>query len=58
MKQVWAKAGDEPGLWELLADPIVLSLMRADNITRRDVLTASVHVLDRHARPEDVAQLA
>ena len=58
MKQSWAKAGDEPRLWDLLADPIVMSLMRADHITRRDVLLASVPSLDRPVEPEDVAQVA
>jgi hypothetical protein len=40
-KEYWVKSGIEPGLWETLADPIVISLMNADRITRKDVLTAS-----------------
>ena len=40
-KEHWAKSGIEPGLWETLADPIVVSLMTADRITRKDVLTAT-----------------
>lgn len=46
-KQCWTNAGIEPGLWEVLADPIVMSLMKADRITRRDVLCASALLLDR-----------
>ncbi len=45
-KQCWASAGVEPGLWEALADPIVMSLMKADRITRREVLTASARLID------------
>jgi len=41
-KEYWAKSGIEPGLWETLADPIVISLMTADRITRKDVLTATM----------------
>ncbi len=39
-KERWSKAGTEPTLWEVLAEPIVLSLMRADRVHRRDVLAA------------------
>ena len=45
-KQCWTKAGVEPGLWEVLADPIVMSLMKADRITRREVLSASARLMD------------
>jgi hypothetical protein len=58
VKQRWAKAGVEPGLWEVLADPIVMSLMKADRITRREVLTASERVLDRPSTAEDEELLA
>ena len=36
----WSKAGSEPTLWEVLADPIVMILMKADRIARKDVLAA------------------
>jgi hypothetical protein len=39
-RERWAKAGVEPALWDMLADPIVLSLMRADRLRRKDVLAA------------------
>ena len=45
-EQGWANAGVEPGLWEVLADPIVKSLMKADGITRREVLSASARLMD------------
>jgi hypothetical protein len=41
MKQPWSKAGAEPRIWDVLADPIVQSLMKADKITQTDVLRAS-----------------
>ncbi len=46
-KEKWSRAGNEPTLWEVLADPIVLSLMRADRIARRDVLSAVASTSDR-----------
>ena len=46
-KQPWAKAGVEPPLQEVLADPIVASLMKADRITRRDIQAA----MAREPRP-------
>ena len=55
MKQPWTKAGTEPPLSDVLADPIVLSLMKADRVTRWDVLWASASVLERTRRnPEPV----
>ena len=53
-KQPWAKAGVEPGLQEVLADPIVVSLMKADRITRTEVLTASARIPASPTR-EDLA---
>ncbi len=46
-KERWSKAGIEPTLWEVLADPIVLSLMRADRVRRKDVLVAVAGTPDR-----------
>jgi hypothetical protein len=40
-KQPWAKAGIEPPLHEVLADPIVASLMKADRITINEVLAST-----------------
>lgn len=57
-KQCWTHAGDEPGLWEVLADPIVLSLMKADRITRREVLTASARLIDGPVACESAEFLA
>ncbi len=54
-KQPWAKAGIEPGLHEVLADPIVVSLMKADRITRKEVLTASARVPARECEELPVA---
>ena len=51
----WSRAGVEPDLWELLADPVVLGLMRADHITRRDVLDAATHE-DERAEPAPPAR--
>jgi hypothetical protein len=51
-KQPWAKAGIEPGLQEVLADPIVVSLMKADRVTRKEVLTATARVSRPPARDE------
>jgi len=51
-KQPWAKGGVEPGLHEVLADPIVVSLMKADRITRKEVLTASARIPAAPAREE------
>ena len=51
-QQYWTKAGVEPGLWEVLADPIVMSLMKADHITRREVLSASGPLMDGPSRDE------
>jgi hypothetical protein len=45
-RQHWTSAGVEPGLWEVLADPIVMSLMKADRITRREVLSAGARLMD------------
>ncbi|HUK61023.1 MAG TPA: hypothetical protein VLV50_17475 [Stellaceae bacterium] len=45
VKERWMRAGYEPSLWETLADPIVLSLMRADGIARKDVLSAVTDAL-------------
>lgn len=45
----WSKAGSEPALWEVLADPIVLSLMKADRLVRKDVLLAVAGDSDRLA---------
>jgi hypothetical protein len=59
MKQPWRKAGIEPALRDVFADPIVKSLMRgADHITRRDVLLASERTLDRAIEPDAVAKVA
>lgn len=33
----WMRSGSEPGLDEILADPIVAALMRRDGITERHV---------------------
>jgi hypothetical protein len=54
VKQLWARAGVEPRLAEVLADPIVVSLMRADHITRTDVLTASAGLIDRQRGHEEL----
>ena len=58
MKQPWRKAGIEPALRDVFADPIVKSLMRADHITRRVVLLASERTLDRAIEPDAVAKVA
>ncbi len=53
VKAKWSKAGSEPTLWEALADPIVLSLMRADRVARKDVLRAVARAPDcREAEPD------
>jgi hypothetical protein len=52
MKQPWTKAGREPALWDVLADPIVVKLMQADRITRSDVLRATVRPDDQAAADE------
>jgi hypothetical protein len=53
-KQLWTRAGVEPGLWEVLADPIVVSLMRADHITRTEVLIAGACLIDRRCEHEEL----
>jgi hypothetical protein len=47
-KTKWSRAGSEPTLWEALADPIVVSLMRADGVARKDVLLAVARAPDGH----------
>lgn len=50
-RERWARAGVEPALWDVLADPIVLSLMRADRLKRKDVLTAVAVAAERAPDP-------
>ena len=56
MKQTWTKGGAEPRLWDVLADPIVLSVMQADRVSRKDVLRATVIALKRTQRTDPEMQ--
>jgi len=51
-RQPWQKCGVEPKLGDVLADPIVLSLMKADRVTPGEVLKVSARILDRPAARE------
>lgn len=57
MKQCWTKPGAEPAIWDVLADPIVQSLMKADRVTRRDVLDATQLTNDRLQREDETVAL-
>jgi hypothetical protein len=46
-RERWSRAGVEPTLWDALADPIVVSLMRADRLRRKDVLAAVTVAAER-----------
>ena len=56
MTEPWSKAGREPAIWDVLADPIVQSLMRADRVTRGEVLNASQRASDRVRGTSDLRQ--
>ena len=57
-KERWAKAGVEPSLWDLLADPIVLSLLRADRLKRKDVLAAVAATIEPAPEPAEKFRLS
>jgi hypothetical protein len=52
--QYWGDGRTEPALSEVLADPIVRALMRADNLRAQDVL-ATLARADRPASPRSAA---
>jgi hypothetical protein len=52
MRQPWSKAGSEPALSDVLADPIVLKLMKADRLTPGDVLRATFGKIPRIEEPQ------
>jgi hypothetical protein len=57
-RERWARAGVEPALWDVLADPIVLSLMRADRLKRKDVLAAVAVSSERAPDPAGAFKLS
>lgn len=58
MKQPCSKAGAEPAIGDVLSDPIVLSLMKADRVSRSDVLRAGAAVRVQTEPCEDRARLS
>lgn len=51
-KLPWQNGGAEPTLRDVLADPIVQTLMKADRVTCGEVLKASARVHDHCAARE------
>jgi hypothetical protein len=57
-RERWSNACVEPPLWDVLADPIVLSLMRADRLKRKDVLAAVAVAAERAPDPAGTFELS
>lgn len=53
MRQPWSKAGTEPALSEVFADPIVQSLMKADRISLADVIRAGSVIVTKPPPAEE-----
>lgn len=47
----WSRAGEEPALAEVLADPIVLALMRRDGVTLAEICRVIARVQPRPVEP-------
>lgn len=54
-KHYWVDAGIEPALAELLADPIMHAVMRADGVRPQEVLSAVAKVTRRQQGPAPMA---
>lgn len=50
---LWIKAGDEPPITDLLSDPIMQTLMKADRIFLADVLALVRRVQSDRIRASD-----